>query len=91
LYRLILLTLFSIRTFKKSEEDVKKQDTTLLLHLFGLRGNDKLSFEEFRHFYQNLQEEIMEIEFHEFARGKSTISPMDFARLILRYLLSYFK
>ncbi|EYC21134.1 hypothetical protein Y032_0020g235 [Ancylostoma ceylanicum] len=71
----------------KSEEDVKKQDTTLLLHLFGLRGSDKLSFEEFRHFYQNLQEEIMEIEFHEFARGKSSISPMDFARLILRYTI----
>ncbi|PIO76463.1 hypothetical protein TELCIR_01469 [Teladorsagia circumcincta] len=29
----------------------------------------------------------MEIEFHEFARGKSTISPMDFARLILRYTI----
>lgn len=28
----------------------------------------------------------MEIEFHEFARGKSTISPMDFARLVLRWL-----
>ncbi|VDK60684.1 unnamed protein product, partial [Cylicostephanus goldi] len=27
----------------------------------------------------------MEIEFHEFARGKPTISPMDFARLVLRY------
>ncbi|WKY00161.1 hypothetical protein Q1695_014765 [Nippostrongylus brasiliensis] len=71
----------------KSEEEVKKQDTTLLLHLFGVRGNGKLSFEQFRHFYQNLQEEIMEIEFHEFARGKSTISPMDFARLILRQVM----
>uniref|UniRef100_A0A183FYA7 EF-hand domain-containing protein n=1 Tax=Heligmosomoides polygyrus TaxID=6339 RepID=A0A183FYA7_HELPZ len=69
----------------KSEEEVKKQDTTLLLHFFGIKGNKKLSFEEFRNFYQNLQEEIMEIEFHEFARGKSTISPMDFARLVLRY------
>ncbi|KAK6009747.1 hypothetical protein OSTOST_25296 [Ostertagia ostertagi] len=71
----------------KSEEEVKKQDTTLLLHLFGHSGSGKLSFNEFRKFYQNLQEEIMEIEFHEFARGKSTISPMDFARLILRYTI----
>nr|CDJ84766.1 Protein MICU-1, isoform a [Haemonchus contortus] len=73
--------------FSKSEEDVKKQDTTLLLHLFGQGGNGKLSFNEFRTFYENLQEEIMEIEFHEFARGKSTISPMDFARLVLRYTI----
>ncbi|CAI5452944.1 unnamed protein product [Caenorhabditis angaria] len=71
--------------FTKSEEEVRRQDTTLLLHLFGLRGNAKLSFEEFQQFYENLQEELMEIEFHEFARGKSTISPVDFARLILRY------
>ncbi|KAF1752042.1 hypothetical protein GCK72_018596 [Caenorhabditis remanei] len=71
--------------FTKSEEEVRKQDTTLLLHLFGLRGNATLSFDEFQQFYENLQEELMEIEFYEFARGKSTISPVDFARLILRY------
>uniref|UniRef100_A0A0K0CWU1 Mitochondrial aspartate/glutamate carrier protein n=1 Tax=Angiostrongylus cantonensis TaxID=6313 RepID=A0A0K0CWU1_ANGCA len=73
--------------FTKSEESVRKQDTTLLLHLFGVRGNHNLSFEEFRQFYKNLQEEIMEIEFHEFSRGKPTISPVDFARLILRYTI----
>ncbi|KAJ1355038.1 hypothetical protein KIN20_012158 [Parelaphostrongylus tenuis] len=73
--------------FTKSEDSVRKQDTTLLLHLFGARGNHKLSFENFRQFYKNLQEEIMEIEFHEFARGKPTISPVDFARLILRYTI----
>ncbi|CAJ0599392.1 unnamed protein product [Cylicocyclus nassatus] len=73
--------------YTKSEDEVKKQDTTLLLHLFGMNGNGKLSFEEFRRFYENLQEEIMEIEFHEFARGKPTISPMDFARLVLRYTI----
>ncbi|KAK6058543.1 EF hand [Cooperia oncophora] len=71
----------------KSEEEVKNQDTTLLLHLFGRGGNGTLSFDEFRNFYQNLQEELMEIEFHEFARGKATISPMDFARLVLRYTI----
>lgn len=41
-------------------------------------------------FYENLQEELMEIEFYEFARGKSTISPVDFARLILRYSIVNF-
>ncbi|KHN80279.1 Calcium uptake protein 3, mitochondrial, partial [Toxocara canis] len=38
-----------------------------------------------RSFYTNLQKEIMDVEFHEFSRGKSEISPIDFARLILRY------
>ncbi|CAB3396507.1 unnamed protein product [Caenorhabditis bovis] len=73
------------RLVHKSEEEVKKQKTTLLMHLFGLRGNATLSFEEFQFFYENLQDELMEIEFYEFARGKNAISPVDFARLILRY------
>ncbi|CAI4230813.1 unnamed protein product [Auanema sp. JU1783] len=77
--------LHGTRFVPKSEEEVKKQSTTLLLHLFGLRGNETLSFEEFQKFYHNLQSELMEIEFHEFARGKNTISPIDFARLVLRY------
>ncbi|PAV84196.1 hypothetical protein WR25_06123 [Diploscapter pachys] len=34
--------------FAKSEEEVKKQDTTLVLHLFGIRGSGKLSFDEFQ-------------------------------------------
>ncbi|CBO23318.1 EF-hand domain-containing protein [Caenorhabditis elegans] len=76
--------------FTKSEEEVRKQDTTLLLHLFGLRGNATLSFDEFQQFYENLQEELMEIEFYEFARGKTAISPVDFARLILRYSIVNF-
>uniref|UniRef100_A0A8R1HQY7 EF-hand domain-containing protein n=1 Tax=Caenorhabditis japonica TaxID=281687 RepID=A0A8R1HQY7_CAEJA len=78
-------TLSGTRLVHKSEKEVRKQDTTLLLHLFGLRGNAKLSFDEFQQFYENLQEELMEIEFYEFARGKNNISPVDFARLILRY------
>jgi hypothetical protein len=36
-------------------------------------------------FYTNLQEELVEIEFNEFARGKDEITVVDFARLIFRY------
>jgi len=36
-------------------------------------------------FYNNLQRELIEIEFQEFSRGKPTISAVDFARLVLRY------
>ncbi|CAJ0922649.1 unnamed protein product, partial [Mesorhabditis belari] len=73
--------------FQKTDTEVKKQDTTLLLHLFGLSGRDMLSFDQFQTFCANLQEELMEIEFHEFSRGKEAISPLDFARLILRYTI----
>uniref|UniRef100_A0AC34GPK9 EF-hand domain-containing protein n=1 Tax=Panagrolaimus sp. ES5 TaxID=591445 RepID=A0AC34GPK9_9BILA len=36
-------------------------------------------------FYGNLQRELIEIEFQEFSRGKSEISPIEFAHLVLRY------
>uniref|UniRef100_F1L0Z4 EF-hand domain-containing family member A2 n=1 Tax=Ascaris suum TaxID=6253 RepID=F1L0Z4_ASCSU len=71
--------------FEKSDEEVRQQDTTILLHLFGPHGNNTLTFDQFQIFYTNLQKEIMDIEFHEFSRGKDEISPVDFARLILRY------
>lgn len=56
-----------------------------MAHLFGLSGRDSLSFDQFQVFYNNLQKELIEIEFQEFARGKQEISAVDFARLVLRY------
>lgn len=44
-------------------------DTTLLLHLFGKEGNLEISFEEFSRFMQNLQTEVLELEFQEFSKG----------------------
>ncbi|GMR43139.1 hypothetical protein PMAYCL1PPCAC_13334 [Pristionchus mayeri] len=73
--------------FSKSEEEVKREDTTILLHLFGRRGRESLSFDDFMVFYDNLQYEVMEIEFREFARGKKKISPVDFALMVLRYTI----
>uniref|UniRef100_A0A1I7ZXL9 EF-hand domain-containing protein n=1 Tax=Steinernema glaseri TaxID=37863 RepID=A0A1I7ZXL9_9BILA len=70
---------------KKENKEVPIQDTTILIHLFGQKGNNSLGFDQFQLFYNNLQRELMEIEFHEFARGKTEISPMNFARLVLRY------
>ncbi|TKR68506.1 hypothetical protein L596_024481 [Steinernema carpocapsae] len=67
------------------ENEIDVQDTTILIHLFGPKGNNSLGFDQFQLFYNNLQRELMEIEFHEFSRGKSEISPMNFARLVLRY------
>lgn len=33
----------------------------------------------------DLQTEVLELEFHEFSKGKNTISESDFARILLRY------
>lgn len=60
-------------------------DTTLIVHFFGKKGKDELRFEGFRGFMENLQSEVLELEFHEFSKGHNTISEVDFARILLRY------
>ncbi|KAE9550702.1 hypothetical protein FO519_006085 [Halicephalobus sp. NKZ332] len=75
-------------TSRDSTQDLAvKQETTIVVHLFGLSGRDSLSFDQFKIFYENLQKELIEIEFQEFSRGKEEISAVDFARLVLRYSL----
>lgn len=63
----------------------KVQPTSLLVHLFGTDGKEVLSFEDFHKFMENLQTEVLELEFNEFSRGFETISEEDFARILLRY------
>ncbi|CAH1388736.1 unnamed protein product, partial [Nezara viridula] len=60
-------------------------DTTLAVHFFGLKGNQDLKYEGFRKFMDDLQTEVLEIEFQEYAKGKNTISELDFAKILLRY------
>lgn len=60
-------------------------DTTLLTHFFGKGGRKDLSFTEFCTFMENLQTEVLHMEFGEFSKGAPTISEMDFARILLRY------
>lgn len=38
-------------------------------------------------FMENLQSEVLELEFKEFSKGMPTISEVDFARILLRYTL----
>lgn len=63
----------------------KVQSTSLLAHLFGTDGKEVLSFEDFHKFMENLQTEVLELEFNEFSRGYKTISEEDFAKILLRY------
>uniref|UniRef100_A0A914VXI1 EF-hand domain-containing protein n=1 Tax=Plectus sambesii TaxID=2011161 RepID=A0A914VXI1_9BILA len=91
-------------SLRAAEEKAQTQDTTLLLHLFGLRGKAMMSFEDFKQyastlysfmlfslfhfrFHDNLLEELLEIEFEEFSKGRMSISEMDFAKILLRYTL----
>ncbi|VDN02205.1 unnamed protein product [Thelazia callipaeda] len=69
----------------KNSDDTNLVDTTLIRLFFGCQGNELRSFEEINKFRDNLRNEIAELEFNEFSHGRSEITPLDFARLILRY------
>ncbi|XP_029114741.1 calcium uptake protein 3, mitochondrial [Scleropages formosus] len=60
-------------------------DTTLLVHFFGKKGKAELTFDDFYRFMDNLQTEVLEIEFLSYSKGMTTISEEDFARILLRY------
>ncbi|XP_016915270.1 calcium uptake protein 3, mitochondrial isoform X1 [Apis cerana] len=60
-------------------------DTSLMIHFFGKDGKNELKYEDFTRFMENLQHEILELEFHEFSKGHDTISELDFAKILLRY------
>ena len=60
-------------------------DTSILLHLFGRDGAGELEFKQFCTFMNNLQTEVIQIEFAEFSKGAPTITELDFARILLRY------
>ncbi|XP_043918438.1 calcium uptake protein 3, mitochondrial [Protopterus annectens] len=66
-------------------EESMLTDTTILVHLFGKKGRAELNFEDFCRFMENLQTEVLEIEFLSYSKGLITISEEDFARILLRY------
>ncbi|XP_062249802.1 calcium uptake protein 3, mitochondrial isoform X4 [Platichthys flesus] len=78
---------------KEVSEDVQRLDqkvdekteTTLLVHFFGKKGKAELKFEDFYKFMDNLQTEVLEIEFLSYSKGMPTISEEDFTRILLRY------
>lgn len=45
----------------------------------------KVWYKHFVSFMENLQTEVLEMEFQQFAKGGDTISEMDFAKILLRY------
>ncbi|XP_065571770.1 calcium uptake protein 3, mitochondrial-like [Artemia franciscana] len=60
-------------------------DTTLLVHLFGKMGKSELTYDQFCKFMEDLQLEVLELEFYEFSRGMNIITEEGFAKILLRY------
>lgn len=72
----------------KDEEGLQRRhkvDTTLQVHFFGKKGNQDLHYEGFYRFMDNLQTEVLELEFYEFSKGNIAITEVDFAKILLRY------
>ncbi|CAF3582239.1 unnamed protein product [Rotaria sordida] len=66
-------------------DNSQQTNTTLLRHFFGKHGHDTLKYTEFKRFMENLQMEILEIEFNEYSHGFKTISDLSFTEILLRY------
>lgn len=66
----------------RSGED--QLSTTLSLHLFGKNGDGLVTFDRFFKFMDDLQCEVLELEFHEYSKSMKTISEIDFAKILLR-------
>ncbi|XP_037545666.1 calcium uptake protein 3, mitochondrial isoform X1 [Nematolebias whitei] len=69
---------------ERSDESITI-DTTLLVHFFGKKGKAELTFDDFYRFMDNLQTEVLEIEFLTYSKGMTTISEEDFAKILLRF------
>ncbi|XP_043113521.1 calcium uptake protein 3, mitochondrial isoform X4 [Puntigrus tetrazona] len=72
-------------SYSQLHEPENVTDTTLLVHFFGRKGKSELNFDDFYRFMDNLQTEVLEIEFLSYSKGMTTISEEDFARILLRY------
>ncbi|XP_071485743.1 calcium uptake protein 3, mitochondrial-like [Diadema antillarum] len=66
-------------------DELKINETTLLRYFFGPKGTDTLDYKTFSSFMDNLQTEVLELEFYEFSRGMPSIGEAEFASILLRY------
>lgn len=73
----------ALRESEKENDDCLNK-TTLTMHFFGSKGTGQLTFNQFSKFMQDVQLEVLEMEFMEYSRGMPTIPEDSFARLLLR-------
>nr|XP_057942060.1 calcium uptake protein 2, mitochondrial isoform X2 [Doryrhamphus excisus] len=69
----------------KPTEEVEPVKTTLQAYFFGKRGDNKLQYQEFHKFMEDLQAEVQEMEFLQFSKGMDTMRREDFAEWLLHY------
>ncbi|KAK5611498.1 hypothetical protein CRENBAI_015728 [Crenichthys baileyi] len=70
---------------EKAAEEGEAVNTTLQAHFFGEKGDDKLQYQKFRRFMEDLQAEVQEMEFLQFSKGMDTMRMEDFAEWLLHY------
>ncbi|XP_062511868.1 calcium uptake protein 2, mitochondrial-like [Corticium candelabrum] len=58
--------------------------TSLLVHFFGLKGHGKLDYPSFANFIDNLQEEVLFMQFQEVSHGLPKLSEVQFAQLLIQ-------
>uniref|UniRef100_A0A3Q4ASP8 EF-hand domain-containing protein n=1 Tax=Mola mola TaxID=94237 RepID=A0A3Q4ASP8_MOLML len=63
----------------------ERVNTTLQAYFFGKNGENKLQYQEFRRFMEDLQAEVHEMEFLQFSKGMDTMRREDFAEWLLHY------
>ncbi|XP_066477326.1 calcium uptake protein 2, mitochondrial [Tiliqua scincoides] len=70
---------------QETELEASDINTMLLVHFFGRRGKEKLQYSEFHRFMQNLQTEVQEMEFIQFAKGMNIMTKEDFIEWLLYF------
>ncbi|XP_051902230.1 calcium uptake protein 2, mitochondrial isoform X1 [Hippocampus zosterae] len=70
---------------ERSVEDGDHVNTTLQAYFFGKSGENKLQYQQFRKFMEDLQAEVQEMEFLQFSKGMDTMRREDFAEWLLHY------
>ncbi|XP_037618651.1 calcium uptake protein 2, mitochondrial isoform X4 [Sebastes umbrosus] len=70
---------------EKAVEDGEGVNTTLQAYFFGKTGGNKLQYQEFRRFMEDLQAEVQVMEFLQFSKGMDTMRREDFAEWLLHY------
>merc|ERR1711953_162214 len=76
-------------SMRKEDSIYERIPTTLSLYFFGSEGTGSISHDQFYDFMHNLQSEVLELEFNEFARGKWEITELEFAEMLMRYTDSW--
>lgn len=68
-----------------SVEQSKLRQSTLITHLFGSKGNKKLSSNDLFKFIDDLQTEVRDMEFNKYSLGGPTINAEQFAEILLQH------